>query len=123
MKKLLTKIKLGLATLWIVLISFSSKTMWWNFEDTQRSEPVYEPIQAVYWVPRPTSPISHVLNAVQRLTAIAIFIIWIVNFIRIMRTNDKDLKNKRIKNTIIEITILVVILIATLIISTLLLGK
>ena len=123
MKKLLTKIKLGLATLWIALISFSAKAMWWKFGDAQRSKPGYGPIQAVYWVPKPTSPISHVLNAVQRLTAIAIFIIWIINFIRIMRTNDKDLKKKRIKNTIIVITILVIILVATFGISILLSAK
>lgn len=133
MKKLLTKIKAILTVLWVTLIFFSSKVMGfvmktddlfdengnWKFKTNQ----TYSIQQTVYWVPNTISPISPALNAVQRLTSIAIFIIWIVNFIRIMRTNDEDLKKKRIKNTIIVITILVIILVATLIISTLLLGK
>jgi len=129
MKKLFTKIKLGLATLWIAIISFSSKVMgklstWRTVWDSQRNEPIYDKsVQAAYWVPNPTNHINPILNAIQRLTAIAILIIWIINLIRIIRTDDKDLKKKRIKNTIIIIAILAAILAITFIISARLLKK
>jgi hypothetical protein len=51
MKKLLNKIKVSLATLWIAIISFSSKALAdinETFSYAKRSEPVYEPQQSVY---------------------------------------------------------------------------
>jgi len=76
-------------------------------------------IQAIYWVKEyyEPSPLVPILNAIQRLTGIAIFIIWIITLIRIIRTDDKNLKKKRIKKTIITISILIVILIITYFIS------
>ena len=129
MKKLLTKIKLGFSTLWIAIISFSSKVMgklstWRTVWDSQRNEPIYDKsVQAAYWVPNPTNYINPILNAFKWALTVAILIIWIINLIRIIRTDDKDLKKKRIKNTIIIIAILAAILAITFIISSRLLKK
>jgi len=118
MKKLLTKIKTVLATLWITLISFFSKVTGQNSWEVHK---IYEkfndlPAQPMYWVETyyEPSPLVPILNTIQRLTGIAIFIIWIVNLIRIIKTNDKDLKKKRIKNTIIIISILIILIIISL---------
>lgn len=124
MKKLLTKIKTVLATLWVALISFSSKVMGQVIKVTEERIDWGRKtqVQDLYWVPSPKryygpSPLAQILNGIQLALAVVILIIWIINFIRIIRTDDKNLKKKRIKNTIIIIAILAAILAITFIIS------
>jgi len=126
MKEFLTKIKLGLVALWVQLISFSSKALGdiiETFWDARQNEPKYEPMQAAYWVPNPTNHINPILNAIKWTLAVTILIIWILSLIRIIKTEDKDLKKKRIKNAIIIIAILSIILSVTFIISARLIKK
>lgn len=114
MKKLLTKTKTVLATLWIALISFPFKTL---------------SIQTFYWVPsaqeyrvKPisayteptTSLMDTIIKIAPRLLVAVTFIIWIVSFIKIRKIDDKNLKKKKIKNTIIIISILVILIVILL---------
>ena len=130
MKKFLTKIKTVLTTLWIAIISFSSKVMGQVIEITEKRIDWGREtqVQDLYWVPSTRryygpSPSTPILNGIKLALTAAILIIWIINLIRIIRTDDKDLKKKRIKNTIIIIAILAAILAITFIISARLLKK
>ena len=130
MKKFLTKIKTVLTTLWIAIISFSSKVMGQVIEITEKRIDWGREtqVQYLYWVPSTRryygpSPSTPILNGIKLALTAAILIIWIINLIRIIRTDDKDLKKKRIKNTIIIIAILAAILAITFIISARLLKK
>jgi len=127
MKKLFTKIKLGLATLWIALISFFSKVTWglskWPTEP--KFWDMYNGQEILYWVPRdseipklPKTPIllATITKIIPRILITITFIIWIINFIKIRKINDENLKKKKIKNTIIIISILIILIIATFLI-------
>ena len=109
--------KAALTTFWVTLISFSSKVMgrleqkWWS-----RSQPEINDVQLLYWVP-PPDPTSATINAIkwfQYLFTIIILIIWIFNYTKIRKIEDKAEKNKKTKKTII---ILLAILIAILLMS------
>lgn len=115
MKKLLTKIKLSLATLWITLISFSSKAMGWievtNNQPINLSNPKYiKP-------PKSTIILVTITKILPRILIAITFIIWIVSFIKIRKIDDENLKKKKIKNTIIIISIHIILIIATFLIS------
>ena len=70
-----------------------------------------------------TSPWWIAIKIAQRALIGVTFIIWIINFIKIKKADDKVQRKNRIKRTIIIITILIVLLIATFLIPTLLLKK
>jgi len=63
--------------------------------------------QWLYWVPFPSEPTPITAIKVAEILLIAItFIIWIINFIKIKKIDDKTLKRKKIRNTIIIVLIL-----------------
>jgi len=99
-------LKKSIATLWIAIISFFSKVFGQNFgriEDTIQ--------QPTYWVSNPIpyyDPIFTTKKIVQRALIWATFIVWLINFIKIIKTKDKAQKKKRIKRTIITLIILLV---------------
>jgi len=125
MKRILNKIKTILATLWTIIISFTSKVMG---QLTTSNFIVEEPLhfQTKYWVaPLPeaeSNPITFI-RIVQIWLIILIFIVWFVNLLRIRKIDDKTLKKKKIRNTIIIISILILLLIAALIIPAWLLTR
>lgn len=116
MKKTFYKIKLSLATLWIAIISFSSKVISQFHQFGQDfSVPSVATAQTVYWVPPQElgTKINAIVNAIKRFRIpliIVIFIVWIVNFIKIRKIEDKNLKKKKIKNTAIIILIISIII-------------
>ncbi len=118
MKRTLNKIKTSLATLLIALVSFSSKifAQRWEYPEAAIG-------QTLYWVYNPKPLPETIIRISQRLLVAVVLILWIVNFIRIRKIEDKSEKNKKIKKAVIVIAILLVILIATFVISTLLLGR
>ena len=120
MKKIFNKIKLGLATLWITLISFFSKVMGglskWPTE--QKFWDMHNVQEILYWVPRhpeiPEPPKSTILLAtvdkiIPRVLIAITFFIWIVSFVKIRKIDDKTVKKKKIRNAIIIISILVIL--------------
>ena len=138
MKKSFSKIKAVLTAFWATLISFSSKVMgmqelywpppqfdidetnaWWKFQPDIYVQPNIS--QGLYWVPKTSqTEILHNISLIQRLIVIVTFIVWIISFIRILKTKDRDLKKKRIKNTIIVVSILIIILIVCFVVTYLL---
>ena len=119
MKKSFNKIKTILTTLWIAIISFSSKVIGIEWDDPTR--------ETLYWVQQPETLISsesEITLAVKIaqiwLTAV-IFIVWIVNFVKIRKMDDRIEKQKKIRTTVIVLAIFVLILITAFLIPTLLL--
>ena len=126
MKKTINKIKISLSTLWIAVISFSSKVMGQHRDsdwtvDAQPDYWIYYPSELLT-SPKSESPIL-AIKIVQILLITVIFIVWIVSFLKTRKIYDKTLKKKKIRNTIIVIAILILILIAAFIIPTRLLTK
>ncbi len=131
MKKFINKLKAGLVSFRIALISFPFKVKWLN-EWGWRPNP-----QPDYWVREPIELIKNdtsvieltptlidtIIKIIPRLLIAITFIVWIINFIKIRKIEDKSEKNKKIKRTVIVIAMLVVILVATFVISALLLWK
>lgn len=123
MGKTINKIKMSLSTLWIAIISFSSKVMgehpYW----------VNSPAQPDYWIPTEllTSPKSEspiiAIKIAQVLFVTIIFIVWTISFIKIRKIDDKNQREKKIRNTIIIIAILVLLLILSFLIPFLLLKR
>jgi quinol-cytochrome oxidoreductase complex cytochrome b subunit len=108
MKRTLNRIKTGLAALWVVIVSFFSKV----FGQLIREE-TYCPdceMQALYWV-SPLYQVSAYIKTTQKLLIGIVFIIWLINFIKIKKTDDKTKKKKKIKRTIITISIILAIII------------
>lgn len=126
MKKFINGIKVSLATLWVSLISVFSKVMGQSYGGA-----------LLYWVPGPdgnfwiqvpswvnTLPeqkMNLAIKIAQSALVGIIFIVWIINFIKIRKTGDKVQKKKKIKKTVIILAILVVILVAVFLVSALLL--
>ena len=123
MKKLLSKIKLGLATLLVTLISFFSKAIG-QFGDTidEWANPSSTNSQMLYWVPQPESKINIAMKIFPRLLIPVTLAFWIISFIKIRKIGDKSVKRKKIRNAVIIISILVILIVA-LILSTPLLTK
>jgi len=114
MKKTFYKIKISLAALWIAIISFSSKVLWLITWPTLQQQNIYQ-WEVMYWVPSPgpETTINAIINAIKRFRIpliIVIFIVWIVNFIKIRKIDDKTLKKKKIKSTAIIILIISIII-------------
>ena len=120
MKKTLKRIKTGLATLWLAIVSFFSKAMgqYW-MGDFREEDLVYQSAYASPDVPLPESSWSIIVKVAQRALVGVVFIIWIINLIKIKKTDDKVRRKKRIRRSIIIISILVVLLVAAFLLSTL----
>ena len=118
MKKLFTKIKISLATLRITIISFFPKVIGQNGWPEPRYQPVYWVIKSFDLVEPEPSKLSIIISTIikigPRLLIAITFIVWIVSFIRIRKTDDKDIKKKKIKKTIIIISLLAILIISTL---------
>ena len=114
MKKALKKIKASLAVLSLAVLIWQWKTQftYWVLDS--------EDITAVN--PAFSDPnMSIAIKIAQRVFVGVVFIIWIINLIKIKKTDDKVQRKKRIRRTIIIMSILVVILVAAFLIPTLLL--
>ena len=116
MKKTFHKLKAGISTLLIALISFNAgKTI-----SMGRTE-------SWYWVPynvSPVQPTTHqtpiIINLAQRMAVGITFIAWIISLIMILKKKDKEKKEKRIKISIIVMSILIILTIASFVIVRLL---
>lgn len=110
MGRTLNKIKLSLATLWTAIISFLSKVcaQEWGQPDLDYS------VQAAYWVynpkPSPEIIILVTIKILQRLLVAVVLFMWIINFIKIRKIDDKLQKKGKIKKTIITIAIMLIII-------------
>lgn len=113
MKNFYNKIKISLTALWIAIISFSSKVFGtdWTMD-----------FQTKYWIVDPseilTEPdpkLTSVIKIAQRLLAFVIFIVWIINLVKIRKIDDNAIKKKKIKKTIVAISILTIIFVALLV--------
>lgn len=116
MKKFIYKIKISLATLVATPISFFSKVI----GQIDRNNPG----QPLYWVSSPeisdAYQITVAIKVVQVFLIAIVFIVWIINFIKIRKIDDKILKKKKIKKTVIVISILIILIIALVIFAPLL---
>ena len=127
MKKTFNKIKIWLSAFWVAIISFFSKVFWqgfWTLNDYNKYTVQWmywvPPIQDLYWVPSPITPALTASKVAQRPLIWVTLIVWIVNFIKIRKTEDKMQKKKRIKKTIIVMSILIILIIACIITTRLL---
>jgi len=110
MKKTLNKIKIVLTSLRVIIISLPYKVMGIT---VRTKEDLH--FQSDYWI-RPVYPESlpiteWFIKIAQILLIAVIFTVWIINFIKIKKINNKALKKKKIKKTITIIYILISILI------------
>lgn len=122
MKKTFNEIKVSLTTLLVAVVSFFSKVIGQSLISDYKKED-YEMVSmyAAPYVPLPEPKTNIAIKVVQRTFAWVTFIIWIINLIKIKKTDDKIQRKKRIKRTIIIMSILVVVLVAAFLIPTLLL--
>ena len=120
MKKSFSKIKWFFVMAFATVTSFVSKVMWQAIE-SWGSKPSLR-WQSYYWVEMPESLlvkwptpsefsqlIDTVVKCVEVLLFAAIFVVWLVGFLKIRKIDDKDLKSKKIKRTVIAIVVLLVI--------------
>ena len=123
MKKIFNKVKLWLSAFWVAIISFFSRVFWENFgmeQNLYMDQNLYWVPQLEYWVPSPMSSALIVSKIAQRLLIWVTLIVWIVNLIKIRKTEDKTEKKERLKRFIIIISILLVLIAACLVIVRLL---
>lgn len=122
MKKTIKKIKAIVTALWVAGLSFFSKVIWqYLMSDFREEDLVHQSAYASPDVPLSESSWSIIIKVIQRALVGVVFIIWIINLIKIKKTDDKVQRKKRIKRTIIIISILAVILVAAFLMPTLLL--
>lgn len=117
MKKTLKRIKTGLATLWLAIVSFFSKVLGQSFDQMNYM------VEGMYWVENPIDQqtlLETIIKLVRRPLIGITFIVWIISLIKIRKIDDKVQKKKKIKRTIIIISILVVLIVASLILPLLL---
>ena len=127
MKKSFSKIKWFFVMAFATITSFVSKVMWQAIE-SWGSKPSLR-WQSYYWVEMPQylraewpgpfeysdvpSQFSIILDAVVKCFEIvlfaAIFIFWIIGYLRIRKIEDKNLKNSKFKRMFITVFILFVI--------------
>ena len=110
MKKSLNKIKLSLAMLWTVIISFLSKVL-----AQEWGQPALDySVQEAYWVynpkPSPEALILIAIKILQRLLVAIVLVLWIINFIKIRKIDDKIQKKEKIKKTIITMAVMLIIM-------------
>ena len=110
MKKNMNKKKSGLAAIWAAILSFPFKVLGQIMD--------LDSMQDIYWVPPrrvllySMSPALIASKIVQRVLIWVTFIVWIINLIKIRKTDDKTQKEKRIKKTIIVMSILIILIVA-----------
>ena len=120
MKKSFSKIKSFFVMVFATITSFVSKVMWqsvdlWYSDRWWRVESYYwvempESLLVKWPTPSELSPlIDTVVKCVEVLLFAAIFVVWLVGFLKIRKIEDKDLKSKKIKRTVIAIVVLLVI--------------
>ena len=120
MKKSFSKIKWFFVMVFATITSFFSKVMWqsvdlWYSDRWWRVESYYwvempESLPVKWPAPSEFSPlIDTVVKCVEVLLFAAIFVVWLVGFLKIRKIEDKDLKSKKIKRTVIAIVVLLVI--------------
>lgn len=123
MKRFFNKIKTGLVTFWLALISFPSKVKGlndWEWKKPQRQPDywIHYPSEKLYWVPSSVEPTETIIDTVikiaPRLLIAITFVVWIVSLIKIRKISDKSLKKKRIKKTIIIISLLTILIMGIL---------
>lgn len=122
MQKKMNKKKLSLAAIRAAILSFPFKVMgqMMNLDDMQDIYWVPPRGEMLYWVPSPMSPALIVSKVIQRVLIWVTFIVWIINLIKIKKTDDKTQKGKRIKKTIIVMSILIILIVACFIMTWLL---
>ena len=118
MKKFFSKIRSLVIMSFAAVASFVSKAMWQAIDNDRGAQEWF------YWVyrPRPIIPISidpepsstssiidTVVKCFEYVLFAAIFVVWIVSFLKIRKIEDKELKSKKIKRTVIAIVVLLVI--------------
>ena len=133
MKRFFNKIKTGLVTFWLALISFPSKVKGlydWGWKKPQRQSDywiLYPSEEELYWVPSSIEPsetiVDKIIKIAPRLLIVITFIVWIVSFLKIRKIDDEAVKKKKIKKTVIIIAILILLLITSFIISAYILTK
>ena len=112
MKSILNKVKVTLVSIWTAITSFPLKALGlWENPDLH---------QTFYWVMSPdlitstsSEPVHTLINIIklsQILLGTIVFIIWIVNLIKIRKLEDKLLKQKKIKKTGIIVLIAIVVI-------------
>lgn len=110
MKKTTNKTKLSIATLWTAIISFLSKVF---AQERENPEQRYS-AQTLYWVanpePSPETIILITIKLLQRLLLAVVLVLWIINFIKIRKIDDKIQKKEKIKKTIITVVVMVIII-------------
>lgn len=114
MKKITNKKKLSLATILTTILSFPFKVIgqMMNLDDMQDIYWVPPRGEMLYWVPSPMSPTLIVSKVIQGVLIWVTFIVWIINLIKIRKTDDKTQKRERIKETIIFMSILIILIVA-----------
>ena len=111
MKKILSKIKTNLTTLWIALVLFSSKVFGqgWEIWDQRYYA------QTVYWVRNTVSEPEiitfAIIKSLQRLLVAIVLVLWIINLIKIRKIDDKQQKKEKLKKAIITIIVILIIII------------
>lgn len=122
MEKAFNRIRTGLATLWIAIVSFFSKVMGQSFNQMNFM------VEGMYWVKNPENlrliednTLTNVITKItEKILVIIIFIVWIINLIMIIKTKNKEQRKKIIKRTIITISILLILIIACIVTARLL---
>lgn len=142
MKKSLNKIKTILTTLWIIIISFSSKvfgqvpelTWFKTIEELTWNEllSIIEQrswiniITSLYWVPgkyeiietsTSTGSITRLIKITQRILIPLIFIIWIIILIKMRKIENKTKWQKIIKRVVIAILSIIIAVTISYIVS------
>ena len=117
MKKTFNKIRTGLATLWVAIVSFFSKVFGNSSVFIGEPSSIDHEYQLVYWVPGPESQrlLPTVINIAQWLLIWVTLIVWITNFIKIKRIDNKAQRKKKIIRSVITIAILILLIVASII--------
>ena len=126
MKKILNKIKVSLAILWVAVVSFFSKVIGEFWQETTLYDINWKPVymESLYGVSYPDETLLEAktnlaIKIAKRAFVGITFIVWMINLIKIKKTDDKVQRKKRIRRSIIIISILVVLLVAAFLLSTL----
>lgn len=116
MKKTFNKTKTFIAAFGVTIISLFPKVFGQSLigpKDNMYQDLYWvPPIQGLYWVPSPESKINIIIKIAQRILIWVTFIVWIINLIKIKKTDDKNKKKRKVKKTIIILSILIILIIA-----------
>ena len=117
MKKTFLKIRWFFVMACAAIASFVSKAMWQAIDNDRgaqqwfywvyRSRPI--PVSVALEPSSTSSIIDTVVKCFEFVLFAAIFVVWIVSFLKIRKIEDKELKSNKIKRSIIAIVVLLVI--------------